>query len=265
MKSRVAILYICTGKYSVLWEGFYQSFQKFFLKNSIVEYFVFTDAKKIPYEEEKNVHKYYQKNLGWPNNTLRRFDIFLRIEDILKDFQYVYFINANMRCVRPITEENFLPLKDEENLVVVQHAGYYQKKVTEYPYERNPQSLAYVPIERAKYYVMGSLNGGKSNCYMEMVRKLSINTDKDWENGIVALWHDESHLNRYILDRKDVKILPPSYCAAEELEYPFEPYMILLDKSKIFDVEAAKTSGVKGRIKLLRQRAKEHIKKLIKK
>lgn len=265
MKSKVAILYICTGKYSVLWEGFYQSFHKKFLINSIVEYFVFTDAKSIPYEQNKDVHRYFQKNLGWPDNTLRRFEIFLRIEDELKNFEYIYFVNANMRCVRHIKEEEFLPMGENQNLVVVQHAGYYQKPIEEYPYETNPQSLAYVPIKCAKYYVMGSLNGGKSACYMDMVRKLAANIKIDLNNGIIAKWHDESHLNNYILNRRDIKILPPSYCAAEGIQYPFEPNMILLDKSKIFDVEVIKAHGVQGKMKLFVQRLKDMIKKKIKK
>lgn len=40
-----------------------------------------------------------------------------------------------------------------------------------------------------------------------MCEQLLSNILKDKENGIIALWHDESHLNHYMLDRVDLKIL----------------------------------------------------------
>ena len=72
-KNKVGILYICTGKYDVFWEEFYKSCEKYFLPNSEKYYFVFTDSNHL-YDEEnnKNIKKYYQENLGWPDNTLKR-------------------------------------------------------------------------------------------------------------------------------------------------------------------------------------------------
>ncbi|CAK7304450.1 Histo-blood group ABO system transferase [Vulpes lagopus] len=33
----------------------------------------------------------------------------------------------------------------------------------------------------------------------------------DQANGLKAVWHDESHLNRYLLDHKPTKVLSPEY------------------------------------------------------
>ena len=41
--NRVAILHICTGKYSTFWPGFYENFEKYFLPDCDKTYFVFTD------------------------------------------------------------------------------------------------------------------------------------------------------------------------------------------------------------------------------
>lgn len=42
---KIAILYICTGKYDIFWEDFYKTSEKYFLNNSEKHYFVFTDAQ----------------------------------------------------------------------------------------------------------------------------------------------------------------------------------------------------------------------------
>lgn len=38
---------------------------------------------------------------------------------------------------------------------------------------------------------------------------------EDETNGLVAVWHDESHWNRYLLDHPPDVELPPSYCSPE--------------------------------------------------
>ena len=52
MTNKVAILYIAIGKYINFWPGFYNSFNERFLTNSHKEYFVFTDAQCVPFENE---------------------------------------------------------------------------------------------------------------------------------------------------------------------------------------------------------------------
>ena len=92
---KIAILYICTGKYEIFWKDFYSSSEQYFLPEYSKEYFVFTDSPNINDTASMNVHKIYQHNLGWPDNTLERFDMFSRIIDQLKDFDYIFFFNAN--------------------------------------------------------------------------------------------------------------------------------------------------------------------------
>ena len=74
---KIAIFYICTGKYNVLWKEFFLSSEEFFLPEFHKEYFVFTDAKSLEYEEEnKNIHRIKQEKLPWPYPTLYRFKMF---------------------------------------------------------------------------------------------------------------------------------------------------------------------------------------------
>lgn len=79
--TKIGMLYICTGKYTVFWPEFYRSFEEKFLPGCEKEYFVFTDAPAIEYEDAPRVHRIYQEAYPWPYSTLKRFSIFLTHED----------------------------------------------------------------------------------------------------------------------------------------------------------------------------------------
>lgn len=255
--NRIAILYICTGVYSVFWKDFYESYENNFLKNSLKEYYVFTDDTDIVFKEKNNVHIIYQKSLGWPNNTLKRFHIFSRIFDELREFDYIFFMNANCQCVDQITEEEFLPVDKE--LLVVKHPGFYDKDSDEYTYDRNPKSTAYIPYGKGDYYICGGVNGGKSDAFLQLMKSLMKNIDLDIQNNVIAIWHDESHINKYILEREDYSILSPSYCYPEGWDLPFCEKIRIRNKSNWIDVDKVKATK-ENCIKLLAKKIKNRCK-----
>lgn len=223
---KVAILYICTGKYSIFWNDFYKSSEDNFLLNSEKEYFLFTDGNIKAHN--KKIHIIFQEKLGWPYDTLMRFKMFDSIKDRLRAFDYIFFINANMRFLVKI-EEDFLPL--DEGLIAVKHPGFFNKLRAEFTYETNPASLAFIDSKEGENYFMGGFNGGKADEYLQLINTLRQNVQADLENGIIALWHDESHLNKYLLNKK-VKIMNPAYGYPEGWQLPFEKKVIILDKTK---------------------------------
>lgn len=54
--TKVAALYIATGRYTVFWPEFYESAEKYLLKDCEVHYFVFTDAATLPGDDNPRVH-----------------------------------------------------------------------------------------------------------------------------------------------------------------------------------------------------------------
>ena len=60
---------------------------------------------------------------------------------------------------------------------------------------------------------------------------------------IIATWHDESHLNRYIIDRTDVRILPPSFCFPVEWDGNYPELIWLRKKTDVIDEAAFKGWG----------------------
>ncbi len=231
---RVGILYICTGKYVVFWEQFFRSMENNFLPGVAVDYYVFTDAEHIYCEERTNVHKIYQQRLGWPYDTLKRFDMFLGVEAQLKDCDYLYFFNANCFINKRIQWEDFIPTH-QERFVFTIHPGMYGKVNTEYTYERRRESTAYIPEGEGKVYVAGGLNGGETSAFLAMAHELSKRIRKDEESGIIAIYHDESQINRYVYEQSDYKLLDAGFCYPEGWKIPFRKKIIILDKSKYFD------------------------------
>ncbi|HMO61444.1 MAG TPA: family 6 glucosyltransferase [Ferruginibacter sp.] len=227
----VAILYICTGRYTVFWKNFYDSAAQLLLPGMEKHYYVFTDAKSIYMGHLPNVHLIYQEAQPWPWPTLLRFRFFKSIETQLQQHDYIYFFNANTRIYKTITANDILPAPDEE-LVVTQHPGFWDKTPELFTYERNPVSEAYIPAGEGEVYVAGGLNGGRAASFINFVTKCSAQVDKDLQQNIIATWHDESHLNKYILHRK-VKLLHPGFLYPHEMDLPFEK-MIHLEYKKDF-------------------------------
>lgn len=226
---KVAVLYICTGRYSQFWNNFYFGCEKFFLPNCHKEYFVFTDANIKT--SNKRIHKIKQKKLGWPYDTLFRFRMFNSIKEELKKFDYLFFLNANMQFVDAVNED-ILPSK-KQKLLAVQHPAFYNKSRDEFTYETNLLSTAFIKLTEGKGYYMGGFNGGIATDYLQLIEQLDAAIDEDITNGIIALWHDESHLNKYFANHANIKVLDPSFGFPEGWSLPFEPKIIVLNKDKI--------------------------------
>ncbi|MFA6094595.1 MAG: family 6 glucosyltransferase [Candidatus Paceibacterota bacterium] len=254
---KIGILYICTGKYTVFWKDFYSSCEKYFIPEAEKHYFVFTDSEIIDFENtNKNIHRTYQENLGWPNNTLMRFDIFLKAKEHLLKMDYIFFCNANLLFLEQISAAEFLPTGNE-NLVACIHPGFYNKIPSEFTYDRNENSTAHIPFNSGTHYYAGGINGGKCKQFIDAMTEMNKNISIDSQNGVVALWHDESHWNKYILKEKpNLKELSTAYLYPEGSELPFSPKILVRGKERLGNVE--KLRGTKNN-----HSAKIKIKKII--
>lgn len=237
---KIGIICVCTGKYSKFFEGFYSTCEKNFLPlESEKEYFVFTDNLQL--SSQPNVHLIEKECKGFPMDALFRYDMILEHEQELARMDYIYSFNSNSEFLLPIGRE-VLP-ESEDQIVACVWPRKHKKfsPACMYPYERNKKSRAYIsPYDgRGKYYYhMGSFNGGHAHIYLSMAHTLADNIRYDWEQGIVAIFHDESHLNKY-LRHHPCKILPREWHYPEEwLNGRFIPQVGLRHKvsvDKYFD------------------------------
>jgi hypothetical protein len=89
----------------------------------------------------------------------------------------------------------------------------------EYPgaFETNSLSLSHITeTDDLSVYYQGCLWGGKVPDVLELIDELSNRVDKDLENNVIAVWHDESHLNKFFIERKEsVHTLGPEFAYPE--------------------------------------------------
>ena len=143
---------------------------------------------------------------------------------------YMFFCNANL-IINELIDENVLPDLGQE-MIGVNHPGQYKSLNTEFTYERNENSSAYIPLGEGKYYYQGCFFGGTKDTFFKMSKELQNNIDIDLSKDIIAVWHDESHLNKYFLNNPP-KTLDPSYANPEAFYIPFNKKIIQLDKNKL--------------------------------
>lgn len=225
----IGVIHICTGRYRLFLEEFLASADRNFLPGHRKHYFVFTDAieKALPHSRSTLIH---QPRLGWPYDTLMRFEIISRSEGLLREMDFLFFANANMLFCMTVNED-ILPGSNANHLVGVQHPGYFNEPCAQFPYERDSRSTAYVGAAEGKTYYQGCLFGGRSGEFLNLCNILQRRVQQDLDNGLIAAWHDESHLNRFFISVPPLT-LSPSYAYPENLSIPFERKIVQLDKSR---------------------------------
>jgi len=224
VKNKVGLLCIATGKYDQYIPPLYTSVKKYFFTKDEVTMFVFTD-QEIP--EEEGIVKIQQEHLGWPGATLKRYHIFDNNKEVLSKMDYLFYCDADMRFNAPVGRE-ILPTPENNNLVGTEHPGFYGGRRG--TYDENPTSKAYVGPSEGKIYFAGGFNGGTSQEFLKMCAHIKTNIDEDLKKNYIALWHDESHMNRYFIDNPP-KMLNPGHCYPESWLLPFERKLLALDKN----------------------------------
>jgi len=225
---KICILNIATNKYIQFVEQLLNSVEENFLNGHEISALVFTNHEIE--ENSDNVKISQIDHEPWPIPTLKRYHYFLKEKDYISQFDYCFYMDVDMRIENKVGNEIL------GGLVATQHPyqTFYPKE--QRSYERNPKSLAYVAQgEEGDNYYAGGFNGGSTERFLEMSEVIAKRVDEDLKNEVIALWHDESHMNRYLIDNPPTLSLTPSYCFAEEQlnnpQYPYEPKIIALKKN----------------------------------
>ena len=212
-KYKITILYIVTGRYKVFWPEFASSFAEHFLPDTNRHILLFSDEGEKFFRDSlpSNIELTYHEieHQPWPFMTLMRYHLFMEHYEKWKDSDYIFFINSTYIFYKQIGTD-ILPGAEHEYLVAAEHRQSVRRTPDRYTYDRNPDSTAYIPYGQGSHYYAGGFNGGTVPAFKTLCESIIQATDDDLKKDIIALWHDESHLNKYLLN-KNIKVLPPTY------------------------------------------------------
>jgi histo-blood group ABO system transferase len=219
-----ALVIIATRpRYWAFAEGLIASAKKFFVPHDVV---IFTDRA----ERFDARHQITYEPLGYPAATLYRYHAVMSQRDLLMQYDNVFYGDADALFVDHVAEDDIF----SDGITATVHSGYHVRNRWGSP-ESNPASAAYVASVRT--YFCGGFNGGTSEAYLKMAEAIRNGVDSDKAKGIIAVWHDESHLNRYLYDNPPARVLSPSFCYPEGYAggygWPadmYKPVFMVLDK-----------------------------------
>jgi histo-blood group ABO system transferase len=215
----IGLLIMATGKYIHFVPPLIDSARTHFCKNHTVTFFVFTDGTLPPANDIVCIP---QSRLGWPYDTMMRFETYATHKDILLSQDYLFASDADMLFVNEVGDEIL------GRHVATQHPGFVNQRGS---YETNPSSNAYVAPTEGQYYFAGGFYGGAAAEVIKIAETCSEKINADLHKGLIAVWHDESHWNRYCIDHKPTIILSPSYCYPESWNLPYIKRLLCLDKN----------------------------------
>ncbi len=230
---KLAVIFIGTGKYLNFLPTWYESCEKYLAPNTDKTYFAFTDGELEGLPD--NIHPFSQEHLPWPYITLYRFGTILKVKEALEQFDYVLFLDADMRIVDTVSEEE---LFTDKKFIGVHHPCHFLKMNphTQYPgaFETDPRSCAAISEEDdISTYWQGCLWGGKVPFVIDMMKELHRRTVEDEERQVIAVWHDESQMNKFFIENKsEVHTLGPQYAYPEVFAgyCEFDPVIVHLAK-----------------------------------
>ena len=241
----VGLVFLGTSKYADFFPFWYHGVTNFLFEGCKKTIFAASDRIQEDMFNKPNVVGAHLEHQPWPYITLNRFTYICQFLQVMEDsgVEYVLFLDADLFAQQKITfDEVFDP---DLPLVGVLHPGKidnpdWHSFVTEGESRSNVVKYADADITtiKEKAYRQGCLWGGTLEEVTKMCRGLSEAIEEDYSKGIIADWHDESHMNCWFLANEDkVKTLPSSFAFPDQAhwyrvlgEAGLSPMMLHIDK-----------------------------------
>lgn len=241
---RIGIIYIATGIYTEFWKEFYPTCEAFFCMDAQKGYEVFTDSPELLSMKFHNTYLHPIEDRGFIVNVSSKSKFICEIASELEQkYDYVFYLNGNYKFVEPILSHEILCGPDNDYLTALSFDIYKSKSPGELPYDRNPCCQAYIPLGQGTSYYQGGFYGGRTKEMLLLSQWCASRIEEDLRKKIIAVYHDESYLNRYLLNCHPRK-LNEVYGNSSFLNYSGYFKAILLQKESYLD--ANKLWEVKG-------------------
>lgn len=194
----------------------------------------------------------------WPFATLDRFEIFdAHLSSLSEDL--LIYLDADMQILAPLPPEVFQGVI-KNGIYFVEHPGYTRprnvlQKLALYSadwrlflsdlktflqhgalgeWENSRESSSFTPRGKRKRYVCGGCWMARKEKAHYLIRTISAKTRADKEKGVIARWHDESHLN-FFQSEHGFPTLSPAWCFVEGYRHLSgqEPIILAVEKGDL--------------------------------
>jgi hypothetical protein len=232
-KSTITFFCIATNKYNLYAKNLISSIDNLVGKD-LVQVVLLTDgAFEIGPVQNITLTRVPIASLQWPWATLMRYHLIYKfIDEAL--YENICYVDADSILYEPIWRN--LDMGTFTNgIALVRHPGYFRKNYFHFyskniqyffrdlklqifegglgNWEKRKDSKSFVRRRNRKTYVCGGLWMGKKESIRRLAQELSEGVNDDLSRNLVARWHDESYLNRYLAEVEST-ILSPAYCHA---------------------------------------------------
>ncbi len=191
-------------------------------------------------------------NLGWPEATLLRYDLYCNSREIFTH-DLLMHVDADMYFLSFLDFE-VPPIDWRGGMAFVEHPGYFRPNPRDISFtafrsrirslilggygawETSRKSASYTPRNRRRTYICGGAWFGFREDFLAFCETARCNVNLDLRNGVTAKWHDESHLNCIVASKNSPTIFSSRYC--------YEPkYGKILDRPILLAVDKSKNLG----------------------
>ncbi|XP_045895189.1 globoside alpha-1,3-N-acetylgalactosaminyltransferase 1-like isoform X4 [Micropterus dolomieu] len=223
----IAATVFAVGKYTKFLRDFLETAEQHFFVGFKVHVYVFTDRPKEVHQVKMASGRQLFKRAAvdsassplqltvvpvpgsnrWQEISARRMELIQTLieEKLQNHMDYIFCLDVDSKFHGRWGTESL------GALVAVIHPGYYRDDRSKFPYERRPESTAYVAPRKGDFYYCGGAFGGLLQEVHRLANTCRTNFEADAKKGIEAAWQEESHLNRYMLINKPTKVLSPEY------------------------------------------------------
>ncbi|XP_050011133.1 histo-blood group ABO system transferase 1-like [Alexandromys fortis] len=205
-------------KYVVFLKLFLETAEQHFMVGHKVIYYVFTDrpaeVPQVPLGAGRKLVVLTVRNYSrWQDVSMHRMEMISDFSErrFLQEVDYLVCADVDMKF------QDHVGVEILSALFGTLHPGFYRSSREAFTYERRPKSQAYIPHNEGDFYYMGAFFGGSVVEVHRLTKACHQAMVEDKANGIEAVWHDESHLNKYLLYHKPTKVLSPEYVWDQKL------------------------------------------------
>uniref|UniRef100_A0AAY4CK76 Globoside alpha-1,3-N-acetylgalactosaminyltransferase 1 n=1 Tax=Denticeps clupeoides TaxID=299321 RepID=A0AAY4CK76_9TELE len=236
----IATTVFAVGKYITYLKDFLESAEKHYMVGYNINYYIFTDQpENIPAVTLAAGRSLWSLRVPafnrWQEISLQRMSFIRKAieEQIRKEASFIFCLDVDMRF------DNHWGAEALGNLVAVIHPWFYQASRDSFPYERRPESLAYVHADEGDFYYGGAVFGGLIDEVYKLTGTCEEHLVIDKGKDIEAVWQEESHLNWYFIYNKPTKLLSMEYLWSDE-------------KVKITELKVVRLSTIKKNLAAVR-------------